>query len=120
FGSDSPTATLEVGFEIPALEETTLVVIERLFAGGQLVAVHDDLTDLDQTVTVVAPATTTTTTTTTPTTTTTATTPRSSMLPRTGGDETTRLLRLGDTGFVVGVALIAITGLMPCRRSDEE
>jgi hypothetical protein len=42
--------------------------------------------------------------------------PPASTLPRTGTDAAAaRLLRLGDAGFVLGVALVAIAGLVPRR-----
>ncbi len=132
--ADIDSAELTVEFDIAPLESTTLVVTERLMVGDTVVAVHDDLTDRDQTVTVRAPATTTTTAVTTPTpprarrrhtpastttsTTITTTVHPSNTLPRTGGDDAAQLLRLGDIGFVIGVALIALAGLLPRRPGE--
>ena len=39
-------------------------------------------------------------------------------LPQTGNQTMRGLLRIGDIGFVVGVVLIAITGLVPRRRGS--
>jgi hypothetical protein len=144
FVADADTARLEVRFEVPALDATALVVVERLFVGDEIVAAHDDLTDPDQTLTIVAPvettttvqpttttSTTTTSTTTATTTSTSTTTPSTTVLsgplrttsttqygtlPRTGTDETARLLRLGDVGFAIGVMLMALAGLLPRRQ----
>jgi hypothetical protein len=111
-----------------------LVIVERVLLGDMVLVEHHDLTDADQTIRIAPPPTTTTTnappvsittTTTVPTTTappvSTATTtlPQPSVpptLPRTGSDDALRhVLRLGDAGFVLGVAMIALAALAPRR-----
>jgi hypothetical protein len=140
------TATIDVVFEIEGLPTGRVVATERITVGGVVVAVHRDLDDPDQTLMVVPPTSTTTstTTTTTPTTTTSpdsttttttvsavtttvpavdppVTTSSGSTLPRTGnGDTTAGLLRIGDVGFVLGIALVAIAGLAPRRHGRDE
>ncbi len=158
FVAEADLGVVQLTFQVPPLEAGTILVItEQLWLGDLIVAVHDDLTDPDQTLTLESPVSTTTAPTTTvatttippttippmamPTTTTvaaipvaatpttlpiaaTTTAPRrpvvttpSITLPRTGNDAAAQLLRLGDIGFVVGVALIAAAGLLP-RRND--
>ena len=142
FVAESTLSMAPIRFEVPPLEPTTLVVVDALLLGDELVAVHDDLTDPDQTVTVAAPPTTSTTTSPTitaptktsttvavptevaPTTTVTVTAPPPpanpapvKTLPRTGDDDARQLLRIGDIGFAAGVALIAMAGLLPRRAA---
>ena len=74
-------------------------------------------TTIPTTTTSTTTSTTTTSTTTTSTTTTVASPPGPPpTLPPTGGDAVATALRLGDVGFVVGVGLVALTGLVPARR----
>jgi hypothetical protein len=40
-------------------------------------------------------------------------------LPRTGSNSAGGVLRLADAGFVLGVALIAVTSLVPRRGSQQ-
>ncbi len=140
FVADQSTERVVVRFEIPAVAAGAIVITERVEVDGQVLVEHADLADPNQTLTIVAPppVTTTTTTTTTlspattsppgvPTTTTTTTTtaPTPTLpiathptLPPTGGDGATRLMRLGDIGFVSGVALIALASLLPRRNGS--
>ena len=135
FTAEFDLAVVPILFEVPPLEPTTLVIVEQLLLGDKVVALHDDLADPDQTLTIAVPKADSSTTTSTPTTlparvevvpTTlaTGTTPPPLptipspvvTLPRTGNGAATRLLQIGDIGFIAGVALIAITGLLPRHR----
>ncbi|MEZ5296024.1 MAG: SpaA isopeptide-forming pilin-related protein [Ilumatobacteraceae bacterium] len=132
------SAVVEVVIDAEGLAPGRVVVVEEVYVGDTLLARHDDLADADQTVTfepppdtTVATTTTTTTSTTVPPATTTTVAPPSttsptvptppppSTLPPTGTDAVAAALRLGDVGFVLGVALLAISGLVPARRGAQ-
>ena len=143
FSAHDRSADVEIVIELTDPAVGDWVVVDEVYVGDVVLARHADLEDADQTVTVVAPPSTTSSTPTTTTTTTTipttvpavsttsttsttsvstapATTPAPprppSTLPPTGGDAVATALRIGDVGFVLGVGLIAIAGLVPSRR----
>ncbi len=137
FEADAAERVVELRFDVGGLPADPYVIVERLLVADQIVARHDDLTDADQTVTLVAPPPPTTTTTSTtvlsttststtavPTTTTSSTTPTATVppetLPPTGSSEVAaRLLDWADAGFVVGVGLVALGATRPRRRDAD-
>ena len=146
--ASASTAEVELVLDATGLDAGRYVIVDRLeivSAGSPVVAVHHDLGDEDQMLTVPPPPTTTTTSTTTtststtttsttappttlastttdptPDTTTDTTTPTRPTLPRTGVDGTVgTVLRIGDLVFVAGIGLAALAGLVPRRQRHQ-
>jgi hypothetical protein len=90
FTATAPDHRIDLAFEMPAREPGPVVIVERLLVGDHVVAVHDDLSDGDQTITVIAPPSTTTTTTTT-------TAPPTTTPPTTTNPTTTSATALSTT-----------------------
>jgi hypothetical protein len=147
FVAEGTSASIDVHVDVEAAAAGSYLVVQRLYVGEALVAEHADLDDADQALRFVAPvvpasvattstaapvttAPTTPPTTTTSTTTSSTTTSSTSVAPETStpptlpptgnGDATATAVRLGDAGFVLGVALIALPGLVPRRPGRDE
>ncbi|MFP5488111.1 MAG: hypothetical protein ACLGHQ_07385, partial [Acidimicrobiia bacterium] len=112
---------VELHLDVPPLAPGEYVIVERLevVAGGESVevALHDDLADRDQTLTIVAPSTTTTTSTTSTTTTTTI---PSTTIPSTTTSTTSPTTSTSTTTTTIPTTVPTVTAsTLPRTGSDE-
>ena len=122
----SASLEVELRFDVPAMPAGDYVIVEQLLldtADVTVVAVHDDLADRDQTLTVLAPTTITTTTTdpTTPTTTTVLpTTPTTTtVLPTTTTTTTTVLPTTTATATSLPTTGVSVPATLPRTGVDD-